>query len=96
MDKKEKKLGWRGLPIGGVSEDGSAEKFVTGDWREERPIINFKKCRQCFLCWSNCPDNALIVKNQKIVGINYVHCKGCGICAKECPNKAITMLKESK
>ncbi|OIP22178.1 ferredoxin [bacterium CG_4_10_14_0_2_um_filter_33_32] len=88
--------GWKELKIGGVSEGGSAKDFLTGDWRQERPVINSKKCKQCFTCWGYCPEAAFITKNNKIIGINYLHCKGCGICAKECPNKAIDMVKEIK
>ncbi len=100
MDKKNinlnKKPSWKALKIGGVSEGGSAKDFATGDWREERPVIDFKKCKQCFECWGYCPEAAFIVQKQKIVGINYLHCKGCGICAKECPYKAINMVEEKK
>jgi len=91
-----KKPGFKSLKIGGASEGGSAKDFVTGDWREQRPVIDFKKCKQCLICWGNCPDTAFITKNKKVIGINYLHCKGCGICAKECPYKAINMIEEKK
>lgn len=91
----EKKLSWKELPIGDLLEAGTAEKFETGDWRTEKPIFHSDRCIQCYLCWINCPDSAIIIKDGKVTGINYKHCKGCGICAKECPPKAhaIEMVK---
>jgi 2-oxoisovalerate ferredoxin oxidoreductase delta subunit len=45
-----------------------------------------------------CPDSAIKIENDKVVGIDYDYCKGCGICAQECPKKvqAIVMVKEEK
>ena len=98
--KKEiykKKLKVKDLPLGGVIDEGKTSlNFHTGDWRTERPIRNNSKCDQCFICWVNCPDNAIISKNGKVLGINYNYCKGCGICAEECLKKAIKMVKESR
>ncbi|MEW6555943.1 MAG: 4Fe-4S dicluster-binding protein [Elusimicrobiota bacterium] len=94
----DKKLGWKELPEGDILEAGTAKNFKTGDWRSSRPVYNPEKCIQCFICWINCPDSSIIVKDGKVVGIDYEHCKGCGICAKECPPKAsaITMEAEKK
>lgn len=94
----EKKLGWKDLPQNDILEAGTAKDFKTGDWRSQRPIHNPEKCINCFICWINCPDSAIIVKDGKVIGIDYEHCKGCGICARECPPKvsAITMSPEKK
>jgi pyruvate ferredoxin oxidoreductase delta subunit len=97
MDKKN----WRQLPVGGVnSEAGNALKNFTGVYRTgEKPVFNEETCINCFLCWVFCPENAIIVENEKVVGINYDYCKGCGVCVNECPvkqeNKPLTMVKET-
>ena len=84
----EKKLSWKELPVGDLLEAGTADQFETGDWRTEKPLWYSERCIQCYLCWINCPDSAIIIKDGKVAGIDYRHCKGCGICAKECPKKA--------
>ncbi|MGB9867469.1 MAG: 4Fe-4S binding protein [Bacillota bacterium] len=94
-----KSPGWKDVPWGGViAEAGNAETYETGDWRTMRPVWDPKKCIHCLICWVNCPDSAVLVKEGKVIGIDYKHCKGCGICARECPPKvkAITMVNESE
>jgi pyruvate ferredoxin oxidoreductase delta subunit len=99
--KKEitKEAGWRDLPIGGILEQaGSAAKYLSGDWRVERPIWDAEKCINCHMCWVYCPDSSINTDEEgKVIGIDYDHCKGCGICAAECPPKAnaIVMAPES-
>ncbi len=92
---------WQELPIGGlIVEPGNALRYHTSGWRAMRPIYDPEHCIQCFRCWVFCPDAAIVVKDEQIVGINLDYCKGCGICAYECPgkkgNKAITMEEEAK
>jgi len=90
--------GCKDMPIGGIiTEAGNSVKYKTGDWRSERPIWNEEGCVHCLICWAFCPDNAIELKDGKVVGIDYDHCKGCGICARECPRKekALHMVKES-
>jgi len=79
---------------GRVIEPGSAEKFETGDWRSYVPVVDMAQCIDCMTCWIYCPDNCIIIKDDKMSGIKLTHCKGCGICAKMCPKKAITMMEE--
>ena len=59
-----------------------------------------ENCIQCLFCWIYCPDSAVLVKDEKMIGYDYDHCKGCGVCAMECPgkkgNKAIVMEEEGK
>lgn len=91
------KPGWTELPKGAVVlQAGNGVKYQTGDWRSERPDVNIDKCIHCLFCWVYCPDNAVIVENEKFKAINYYHCKGCGICAVECPAKCIAMGEEGK
>jgi len=96
MTSKEKKPGWKSLPMGVVVlEPGSSLKYKTGDWRAFRPVVDKEKCVNCLFCWIYCPD-AAIVRKEKWIEVNYDYCKGCGICAKECPKEAIKMTEEQK
>lgn len=74
-----------------IIEPGSTAKYKTGTWRNQIPILNKKKCKNCLLCANFCPENCIKFKENKISHIDYFYCKGCGICAQECPNKAIAM-----
>jgi len=95
--KKPQKPGWKTLPEGDIiAGGGTAQEFKTGDWRSKRPVFIPEKCIHCLTCWVYCPDNAIIVKDGKVIGYDYEHCKGCGICEHECPvkGKAIKMVPE--
>ena len=98
--KEQKEPGWKDLPIAGlITEPGTSEKYMTGDWRTERPVWDAEKCTSCLLCWVYCPDSAILVNEEgKMIGVDLDHCKGCGICAEECPPrvKAFTMVPESE
>lgn len=84
------------LPKGGiVRSSGNAETYRTGDWRSQKPVIDFDKCKQCLFCWPICPDMAIPVVEEKRQDFDYDHCKGCGVCAKACPFGAITMVDEN-
>ncbi len=80
--------------------------YKTGNWRDQRPVIDQESCKKCGICRDVCPDDAVKVKDEQYE-IDYDFCKGCGICANECPvnrkverkgvdesGKAITMHKE--
>ena len=79
-----------------IKEPGSTAKYHTGAWRSFRPVVDKSKCKRCGLCWSHCPDSAVIKTPEGKFAINYTYCKGCGICAKMCPFKAIEMKLEEK
>ncbi|MCD6578551.1 4Fe-4S binding protein [bacterium] len=94
---KEIKKGWKEIPIGGLLLDaGNSREYETGTWRTFKPIHNAEKCINCYFCWEFCPDNSILIKDDKVVGMNYFQCKGCGVCAAVCPTKAIEMVKEEK
>ena len=73
---------------------GSAGK--TGLWRFLRPVIKYKECIKCGICWMYCPEPAITIDKEGYPKIDYDYCKGCGICYNECPAKAITMVREGK
>ena len=93
---------WSELITGGINtEAGNSLKNFTGTFRRgEKPEFNETTCIHCFFCWVFCPDNAIIVENDKILGVNYDYCKGCGVCVNECPvknePKPLLMIKESR
>lgn len=94
---KNKRGKWNDLEAGGiVNGSGVSRYFKTGNWRSGiKPNWNKNKCIHCLICWINCPDNAIKVKNQKRQKTDLNYCKGCGICAKVCPVSAIDMIKEN-
>ncbi|MBW1698314.1 MAG: 4Fe-4S binding protein [Deltaproteobacteria bacterium] len=83
------------ITIGAVTRGGSSLAYKTGDWREQRPIIDMTACKACGICRDVCPDTSVFVK-ESIYVINYDYCKGCGLCAHECPADAIRMVPEEK
>jgi len=92
-----KEKGWKNIPIGGlILEAGNAERYKTGSWRTFRPLWDEEACIQCLRCWIYCPDNSIMVAEEKMVGINYDYCKGCGICSAECPADAVKMMEEGE
>ncbi len=66
----------------------------TGDWRFQRPVTRVRKCRQCGLCYLQCPSGCVSDRGSYYsAGLDY--CKGCGICARVCPVSAIAMVREA-
>lgn len=79
---------WQELVPGGyIIEPGNSKNYETGSWRTFRPVFDAEKCTHCLFCFIYCPDDAIVVKDNKMTGFDYAHCKGCGICAAECPDK---------
>ena len=67
----------------------------TGRWRSIKPVIDYKKCISCMICWKFCPDAAIEIIDE-MPQIDFEYCKGCAICAEECPVKAIELEEERK
>ncbi|MET1128731.1 MAG: 4Fe-4S binding protein [Thermoproteota archaeon] len=105
LGKKEPET-WRDAPIAAIVPwPGSTAEVTTHAWRTLRPVINQDKCIRCRLCWTYCPDAAILEVDKEYrtssgrvykvtYEVDYDHCKGCGICAYECPVKAIEMVEE--
>jgi 2-oxoacid:acceptor oxidoreductase delta subunit (pyruvate/2-ketoisovalerate family) len=88
----------RGFDRGPVIAGGTSSAFLTGTWREQRPVRHLDRCVHCMLCWLYCPDSSIRVSGGRVVGIDYDHCKGCGVCAAVCPPRAgaLAMEEETK
>jgi pyruvate ferredoxin oxidoreductase delta subunit len=70
------------------------KKYTT---RSFRPVVNFKTCTKCTLCWLNCPDASFDVTPDGTYDANLEGCCGCGICEAVCPVKdCITMVNEAE
>lgn len=61
--------------------------------------INKAKCKGCYLCVVNCPNNLIkIEKDLNIKGVKGVYfsggkCTGCGMCAVICPDGVIEVYR---
>ena len=64
----------------------------TGNWRTEKPIIDYSTCVNCLQCYVSCPEG-VIERNREEdrVEVDFDYCKSCGICVDICPVDAITM-----
>ena len=83
------------ITVGAVVQGGTSLEYKTGNWRDQRPVLDMGSCKACGQCESVCPDSAVHVINE-IYTIDYDFCKGCGLCAYECPADSIEMVKEEK
>jgi len=83
------------LTKGAVVRGGTSLDYKTGNWRDQRPVIDPELCIACGVCRDVCPDDAVNI-NEERYEINYDYCKGCGICAHECKADAIEMVPEEK
>ena len=83
------------ITLGAVVKGGSSLAYKTGNWRDQRPVIDQDLCKKCGICKEVCPDDAVKIDNE-IYLIDYDYCKGCGICAYECTADAIEMMPEEK
>lgn len=88
--KKPKKVSVLG-PVATVF--GSA---TTGNWRIERPVVDFEKCIKCGTCERHCPTNVIVVdkEEKECVTFDFNYCKGCGICVNVCPVDCMNMIPE--
>ncbi len=78
-----------------ILEPGNMALRKTGNWRLERPEIDYAHCNNCLICYARCPDGVIGIKEDGSPQIDYDHCKGCLICAQECPGHFIKTVKEA-
>ena len=84
------------IPVGFSCNAGTAEQYITGGWRSNRPIWDNLTCTNCMMCWVVCPDSSILVKDGQMVGIDYDHCKGCGVCVHECKFDCLQLITEAE
>jgi pyruvate ferredoxin oxidoreductase delta subunit len=73
------------------------ELFKKYSTRTMRPVVNFKTCTKCTLCWLNCPDASFDVTPDGTYDVNLESCCGCGVCEQVCPVKnCVSMVNESE
>lgn len=84
--------GIHGIPV--ILEPGNAARVDRSSWRLVRPVYNKDKCIMCKICYTYCPDSAIVWTKEGPV-INLTSCKGCMICAEECPTDAMSEEKEA-
>ena len=77
-----------------VTQTGNSGIRHTGNWRTFRPVIDYKRCTDCMICYAYCPESAMSVSESGKVTIDYDNCKGCMICLTECPLRAISQSME--
>lgn len=87
-NKPEKKedFSQKNAPEGAIIKDaGNSKNYKTGNWTPKK--LNFipENCINCGMCWANCPDDAIIYKDGKMIGVNCDICKNCAMCIKACP-----------
>ncbi len=81
---------WQELAPGAVvREAGNSKDYKTGNWNPNLKVEwDPKTCINCNLCWTACPDEAIIVdKDGNMAGIDQDFCKKCGLCVDICPSK---------
>lgn len=86
---------WHEMERAGIiPQAGNAEEYSVGGWRNEHPVRDDECCIDCLFCWIYCPDEAVTVKDESVIGQPFSadHCKGCGICAEVCPKDCIKMV----
>jgi pyruvate ferredoxin oxidoreductase gamma subunit len=78
-----------------ILQPGNMALRKTGNWRVERPEIDFEHCNNCLICYARCPDGVIGMDSDGRPKIDYDHCKGCLICAQECPGHFINTIRET-
>ena len=76
------------ITLGAVVRGGTSLNYKTGNWRDQRPIIDQELCKKCGICRDVCPDDAVRVNDERFE-IDYEFCKGCGRCIESCAKHCI-------
>jgi len=90
---------WSELELGAVlKSSGSSKSYKTGNWDPHAQVEwDPKTCINCNLCWSVCPDEAIITDEEgNMKGIDHEFCKSCGLCVDICPTKSLKMVEKKK
>ena len=97
MTKPLEDYTWQEVELGGIlREPGSARDYKVGDWKSQHPVWTKSHCIRCGVCWTVCPEGAIIEEEGGYFDVNLDYCKGCGICARECVIGCISMVTEEE
>jgi NAD-dependent dihydropyrimidine dehydrogenase PreA subunit len=55
------------------------------------PIIDTDKCTGCGVCVEDCPNEVLVMKDDRSSVSDADECVECGVCVDNCPEEAITL-----
>lgn len=89
-EKNIKNLGQKGIPFA-VEKQALIERK---SWRTFKPVVDYRKCIKCGMCWLHCPDSAYSFNAKGLPECDGKVCKGCLLCIQVCPAKAITAEQE--
>jgi len=84
-ENKLRNQGQSGIPF----SVNTGKVLAKGSWRTFKPVIDYKKCIKCLMCWLYCPDSAYSLNKKGYPICDYKVCKGCLICGNICPVKCI-------
>jgi len=79
----------------GSAAASRAGRIMAADKWEIEPIVAYvwpDRCKECGICVSVCPYNAITGGKGQIAEIVPAKCHGCGCCVAECPHNAITQM----
>ena len=79
----------------GSAAASRAARIMAADTWNIEPIVAYvwpDRCKECGLCASKCPYNAIIGERGQIAEVVPAKCHGCGCCVAECPQNAITQM----
>jgi len=97
VSKPLDQMTWQEIELGAILRTpGSAREYRTGDWRSQHPVWTKSRCIRCGVCWTVCPEPAIIQEPGGYFDMDPDYCKGCGICARECVTGCIAMVPEEE
>jgi len=85
---KKRSSGWKKFndDLGVIKNPGNSMEYRTGNWAGRKLNFCAKNCINCSLCWSVCPDDAILTDDEgNMIGVDLDHCKSCGLCTEACP-----------
>lgn len=97
-------IGYANAPLGGIlpSRGSTAQNNLSLSRSGYMPKYIMKKCINCGLCDTTCPDMVFVFKEGEYLGKraminqgpNYQYCKGCLRCVEICPTQALVAVRE--
>ena len=71
-----------------------------GIFTMRKAVINPENCKECKVCMSNCPRQAISMtddintRGYKHIAVDEEKCIGCGICYIVCPDAVFTIVEK--